>query len=560
MGSGDLLKEALEKAVDAAIQRAHQKIRDGSIGYDYSQAQPERNEMSDFKVGDMVRIRPREVDNAIIRGTTYTAQMAALEGKVYPILETLSNERFVLAIPGNNSWAWQSVWLELVSNAALPSPYPGQVWNTKGEGFRIITDVSEDRTQATSVGLKGGWGWVDTYKSWASLPNPKGCGWHHQFSDGVPQEGGRWLTTPATLAETIAFRKEIGWLGAIQETLLSKKDGQNKKPETAIETILYDYQKERQPGVHYLFEVVMTILRAGVNLFIVGPAGSGKTHAVEQAAEALGRDFYCQSVGGQTTMTHLLGYMNATGQYVSTAFRDAFEKGGVFLLDEMDAGNANVLTCLNAALSNNVCSFPDGMISKHKDFICVAAGNTFGIGSNRQYVGRNPLDAASLDRFAFLEWPYDEEMETELTESVQWARRVQSIRWSLDQLKVQHIVSPRATLSGAKLLDAGLPQALVEELVIWKGMKQDMQEKAKQQAKSAPEPSPEEEKEKNEKKQKKSKQKAEKEGRQPLEKKDEPQKIKLNGFTSSTEADREATNLIKEKVETADVLGDLRRL
>jgi cobaltochelatase CobS len=38
----------------------------------------------------------------------------------------------------------------------------------------------------------------------------------------------------------------------------------------------------------------------------------------------------------------------------------------------------------------------------------VATANTFGTGADRVYVGSLQIDGATLDRFAFLEWPYDE--------------------------------------------------------------------------------------------------------------------------------------------------------
>jgi hypothetical protein len=46
----------------------------------------------------------------------------------------------------------------------------------------------------------------------------------------------------------------------------------------------------------------------------------------------------------------LLGFKDATGKAVHTELRKAWEHGGVFLCDEMNAGNANVLATANALL------------------------------------------------------------------------------------------------------------------------------------------------------------------------------------------------------------------
>ena len=47
----------------------------------------------------------------------------------------------------------------------------------------------------------------------------------------------------------------------------------------------------------------------------------------------------------------------------------------------------------------------------HKDFRVVAAGNTFSNGADYDYVGRNQLDAASLDRFAVVRVDYSSAIE-----------------------------------------------------------------------------------------------------------------------------------------------------
>jgi len=228
---------------------------------------------------------------------------------------------------------------------------------------------------------------------------------------------------------------------------------------------------------HKMFPTLCKIIAAREHYMLVGPAGSGKTHATHQAAEAMGLKFYCISVGQQTTKTDLLGFIDAHGKYNRTQLRDAVEYGGVFLLDEADAGNANVLTILNAILSNSLAAFPDGMIEVNADFVCVCAMNTYGRGADRQYVGRNQLDAASLDRFAVVDFDYDEELERLLAGNDQWCRRVQMYRKAAFDLKERMVISPRASYKGAKLLKAGFSQDEVENMIIWKGISADIKTK-----------------------------------------------------------------------------------
>jgi len=237
---------------------------------------------------------------------------------------------------------------------------------------------------------------------------------------------------------------------------------------------------------HRNFELLLACMQQRLNVFLVGPAGSSKTCAFEAAAKALGLDFYPQSVGPQTTQSELKGYMDATGDYVVSNFRRAFEHGGVFLLDEADRGNAGVLTFLNAALSNGYCAFPDGVVKRHPDFVAGASANTWGRGADRQYVGATQLDAATLDRFVFLSWDIDEAFEAALVgvqrastpvqiaeggtmTPEEWYTQVVKWRKAAQELGLRVIISPRATLMGCKLFAAGVGRTHVEELVVWRG-------------------------------------------------------------------------------------------
>jgi hypothetical protein len=219
---------------------------------------------------------------------------------------------------------------------------------------------------------------------------------------------------------------------------------------------------------HMMLPDIVMACVAGVSPFLVGPAGSGKTTLAEQVATVLKLKFYMAA--RVTSEFKLMGFRTATGETVRTQFREAFEKGGVFLFDEVDASDADALTSFNAALANGLGDFPDGMIKRHKDFIAIAAGNTFGRGADRQYVGRNQLDAATLDRFQTFEVDYDEMLELELSGDVEWARYVQKVRAAIEAEKVRHIVSPRASIQGAKLLAHGMERDKVEEACIWKGL------------------------------------------------------------------------------------------
>lgn len=229
--------------------------------------------------------------------------------------------------------------------------------------------------------------------------------------------------------------------------------------------------------VHAQFDMLLKLCAAHsgsttpINVWLIGPAGSGKTKAAEQVAEALGLKFYFS--GAIAEPYSLLGYMDANGRLVRTAFREAYENGGIFLLDEVDGSSANALLSFNAALANGHCAFPDGVIKRDRDCIILAAANTFGLGGTSDYVGRVKLDAATLSRFVWLDWPYDESLERSLCVNQEWANRVIAIRHKVKSLGLKILVTPRASYTGDTLLSAGIPQAQVELMVIRQGMTED---------------------------------------------------------------------------------------
>lgn len=228
-------------------------------------------------------------------------------------------------------------------------------------------------------------------------------------------------------------------------------------------------EAKKLDGVHHRqFPELISYLQAGVNVWIFGAAGTGKTTGVENAAKVLGKDFYSDGV---TDSEHkLLGFKNITGEYQRTQFREAFEHGGVYLADEIDGWLPEAAMTLQSALANGFCSFPDRKVEKHKNFLCCGAANTVGHGANADYVGRNRMDGAFLDRFVFLDWPVDEAMERAVSGNDKWVSYVQNVRARVAANGIKVIVSPRASIYGARLLASGVNWDNVVRATLRKGM------------------------------------------------------------------------------------------
>lgn len=189
-------------------------------------------------------------------------------------------------------------------------------------------------------------------------------------------------------------------------------------------------------------------------IFLPGPAGSGKTYAANKVADVLELPFH---FNGSIGMTHeLLGFIDANGFYHRTPFREAYENGGVYCFDEVDGSDNAAILALNAALANGKATFPDAQVKRHKDFIVIATANTWGMGANADYVGRAKLDGAFLDRFPCrLFWDYDTDLEVNLSGNAAFAARVQIARSNAKSAGLKVLITPRATMAGAALIEAG---------------------------------------------------------------------------------------------------------
>ena len=172
--------------------------------------------------------------------------------------------------------------------------------------------------------------------------------------------------------------------------------------------------KEISGVTHEEFETVLALTKSDIPVYLNGPAGTGKNVICKQVAEVLGLDFYFTNA--VTQEYKLTGFIDANGNYQSTQFYEAFTKGGLFFLDEMDASIPEVLVILNAAIANRYFNFPTGKVTANPNFRVIAAGNTVGKGADNNYTGRYCLDGASLDRFAVVEINYSPKIENAISE------------------------------------------------------------------------------------------------------------------------------------------------
>lgn len=238
-----------------------------------------------------------------------------------------------------------------------------------------------------------------------------------------------------------------------------------------IDYVVTDKGKLENEVTHEEFETVLNFVMADEPVMLVGPAGTGKNVICKQVSKALELDFYFSNA--ITQEFKLTGFIDAMGKYHETEFYRAFTKGGLFLLDEIDASIPEVLVILNSAIANRYFDFPTGKVDAHPDFRIIAAGNTFGLGASYEYVGRNQLDAASLNRFAVVEINYSTNIENAITDNVELIKFIRNFRNSVQKAGIHHIVSYRELGRIDKMLQTELSLHKIFRTCLIKNLEQD---------------------------------------------------------------------------------------
>ena len=222
--------------------------------------------------------------------------------------------------------------------------------------------------------------------------------------------------------------------------------------------------------VHPAFDKVLKLVCAGQNVLLKGPAGCGKTHLASQVAKALKKAFASVGGSGGVSESELTGWLLPTGdggrfEYHPAPFVTIYETGGIFLLDEVDGFDPNVLLTINQATANGGffaakrgASGGSPFVKRHAETGIIAACNTWGNGAGSMYSGRNALDTAFLDRFYPIEMDYDRAYETQLAPDnvCQW---VWNIRERSQAANLRREVSTRMIQKMALAIEAGIPLA-----------------------------------------------------------------------------------------------------
>lgn len=211
---------------------------------------------------------------------------------------------------------------------------------------------------------------------------------------------------------------------------------------------------------HKKFDYVKTLIENGQYVMLEGEAGTGKTTMFMQIAEKLGIPFFSITGTQQTSVANMLGFRAVNGNYISTQLREAYEHGGMYLMDEYDAFNPNTILALNS-IENGFLSFPDKVVHAHEDFIICATCNPSD--KHSSFTGRSKQDAASLDRYLTVPLDRDPDLEALLTSktAAMYADKMRQIL--IDNGIVTRVVTMRDTMRFHKLQELSAKGLITED-------------------------------------------------------------------------------------------------
>lgn len=243
--------------------------------------------------------------------------------------------------------------------------------------------------------------------------------------------------------------------------------------------VVFAESVQRIEKAHENFPKLVKMLGAKMNVALIGEAGSGKSVAAVQSAQALNLDYYTFSFNQKVMPHDLVGFMSPiTGDYVPSNIRKAYENGGVLILDEFDRANTEVTIALNGMLANDDYLFPDGMVKKHEEFRVVACQNTCGLGGSKVYASARRQDGSTLNRFVKLEFNIDSKLELAICGDTEVTRAVQQIRANAKSLSMDDVlVTPRQAIDGNKLVSIGFSLKDAIEHTCLVGLADDMKKR-----------------------------------------------------------------------------------
>lgn len=240
-----------------------------------------------------------------------------------------------------------------------------------------------------------------------------------------------------------------------------------------ITTISNARSSELVPSVSddYVYDVdelknVILALELGINPYVWGHKGSGKSELFEQIAARTGRPFFRVQHTAGTEESHVVGQWvvrNGQTEFELGPLPLAMKNGWMYLADEYDFAIPAVLSVYQAVLEGKPLVIKEAdaanrIIKPHPNFRFVATGNTNGSGDETGlYQGTNLQNSANYDRFGMV--LYKDYMK-KVDEVKILMKRAGLVKEDAEKL-VEFAGMVRDAYKGAKISDTVSPRALI---------------------------------------------------------------------------------------------------
>jgi len=281
-----------------------------------------------------------------------------------------------------------------------------------------------------------------------------------------PQE----LRKELNLLERSGQIKKVGRHTWIALSIPGSSEERSQNPLIPQNVVYYDWQK-----------VVSKMLRCyelGLNVLLIGPAGTGKTEAIRKVAEILEKPLRIIPCSLRTREHHIIGRLD-TDEKGNLYFKKgplilSMEEGGICYFDEMNVLEGDVLVRVDEALDHRKEINIEGQTFRAKEgWWCVSSINPL----DRLHLGTKMLPAQIVSRFPVkleLTYPTDKSIEYDIvklhvpeiaSKSLEFLELIEMIQF-LRTTSLPYIPSIRESIALARLISSGIKVGDAVDMVL----------------------------------------------------------------------------------------------